>query len=186
MSTDRIIREAIEQLSSNHLKDKVMLMFGNVSAIQTDSSGTPAFCTVTPISENATTDLENVALQADISDGEIKVPVIGSTVIVGYSIRNTPFLAFVSDIDAYYYWGDTWQLGDGSYGGWVRGDVLTQQLNTIQNSLNTLMKLISTWTPVPNDGGASLKTLLSTWATQTISLTSQSQISNSKATHGVL
>jgi len=183
MSADRKIRDSVEQLLGEFLADKVNLMFGNVVSIQNDTAGFPAYCTVESISGKATTNIENVALQADISDGELKVPVIGSTVIVAYSKYSNPFLAFVSDIESYYYYGNTWQQGDGSFGGWVKVIDLVTKLNNVENLLNDLIGKYNVHTH--SGGGGPIGPPTPTEPTIISPITQRSDLENTEATHGV-
>lgn len=58
--------------------------------------------------------------------------------------------------------------GTAEFGG--TGDFLTRYLPTaatieeIQDDIATLKNILSTWVPVPNDGGAALKTAAASWA----------------------
>jgi hypothetical protein len=50
----------------------------------------------------------------------------------------------------------------------VRYAPMADSVNEIKDDSNNLKDLISSWTPVPNDGGLALKTLLTSWAASLI------------------
>lgn len=66
--------------------------------------------------------------------------------------------------------------GTGEDGGLPLSSKVAEEENKAQNDLNTLKDLISGWTPVSGDGGASLKLLLTTWFSDRITPTKQSDI----------
>lgn len=66
--------------------------------------------------------------------------------------------------------------------GMVFADKLTDRLNKIENDINALKSAIASWTPVPSDGGASLKVATSTWCAQRLVSTQLSDIENDKIT----
>lgn len=67
--------------------------------------------------------------------------------------------------------------------GLVKVKELTEGLNAIQRDLNALKQTVSTWAPIPQDGGASLKAAITPWAGQTIAVTAQADIEDAKITH---
>ncbi len=105
--------------------------------------------------------------------GHMIVPGIGSYVLV-------------ARIDEY---GDVWVviaftrvtkiiLLGGENGGLVLSGALVEKINTIEESLNDLKQILSAWMPVPQDGGAALKTAITNWAAQQITLTTTVEIEN--------
>ncbi len=180
MSGDRKIKEAVEQLAGTQLKDKVKFVDCTVDSVDINA-GT---CTATPIGENSQTQIIGIELEAEVCDGLLIIPVVGSTISVIYSTRNTPYVYKFSDIDAVYYSGNTWQFGDGTFGGLIKVIELTQKLNNAENILNKLITVLNGWTPVPNDGGAALKALITALSLTNFNPTAQSEIENTTVTHG--
>ena len=74
-------------------------------------------------------------------------------------------------------------LNTGSNGGMVKVNSLVSKLNTVESDLNNLKTVLSTWVPVPNDGGAALKTAAASWAGQTLTPTQASDLENNKVKH---
>lgn len=48
---------------------------------------------------------------------------------------------------------------------------VTEKLNAIEKDINNLKKALSGWTPVPQDGGAALKTQVTSWASSILTET---------------
>lgn len=71
-------------------------------------------------------------------------------------------------------------LNGGELGGLVKLDDVTKKINALENQLNHLKNILKAWTPTPNDGGAALKSAISTWAGQPIALTKSSELGNLK------
>lgn len=69
-------------------------------------------------------------------------------------------------------------FNDGNLGGLVKLDAVVGKLNALENDLNSIKNIFSTWTPVPNDGGAALKTASTAWSGQTITTTVNADLEN--------
>lgn len=74
-------------------------------------------------------------------------------------------------------------LDGGKLGGAVKVEVLTRRLNAIERDLNQLRQQIAAWTPIPQDGGASLKAATATWTAQPLALTERTTLENPKLKH---
>lgn len=57
---------------------------------------------------------------------------------------------------------------------------LITKINNLEQSVNDLKTALSTWVPVPQDGGASLKAGITTWAGQQIIKTTKDDIKDPK------
>lgn len=71
-------------------------------------------------------------------------------------------------------------LNGGDNGGMVLVGNLVCALNKIQQDVNNLKTAISGWTPLAQDGGAALKTALSTWFGEQIVLSKEKDLENEK------
>ena len=146
-------------------------------------------------------ELENVRLRAvadNTKTGFVCKPKIDSQVLVSI-VYNKPMNAYISmfsDIDNVVLLDDKGNarmeidvpggnvlFNGGANKGLIKVVELLQRLNTVEEDLNTIKKVFSGWTPVPNDGGAALKGAASTWASQSINITTQSEIENTKVKH---
>lgn len=132
-------------------------------------------CDVTEISTE--TQILDVRLQTQEGNGLLYIPKIGSVVTVLMVNEVEGVVVQYSELDSI-------QLGDGSYDGITKVNSVVTKLNTLEDDVNTLKDLISGWVPVPTDGGASLKTLLTTWYQQSITNTVKADLENNKITHG--
>lgn len=73
-----------------------------------------------------------------------------------------------------------WQFGDGTNGGLPKVTPVTNSFNQLENSLNIFKDLLESWTPVPGDGGAALKTILTAWASTMLVVTEIADLANVK------
>lgn len=179
--SDRGIREGIEQLSGKQLVDEVFLISCTVDSVDTSTRS----CECTAVAGRAVTGLTNVQLMADIEDGVLIVPVIGSLVIVGYSRKNLPYVAMFSAVEkVLIQTASGVQLNDGTFGGLVTVEALTTKLNNLENDINNLKTAFNTWIVTPNDGGAALKGAAATWSGGSLTPTERTEIENTTVTHG--
>jgi hypothetical protein len=75
------------------------------------------------------------------------------------------------------------KFNDGSNNGLVIGQNTADKLNAIEQDLNALKSVFAGWVTVPQDGGAALKTAVSTWAGQQLTPTVAGDLENDKITH---
>ena len=105
-------------------------------------------------------------------------PAVGSVVIVGSLTGDLDHLVVLSMDRA-----EEVVINGGSLGGIVKVKELTSKLNTLEREINDIKQLLSSWTPVPNDGGASLKVAVASWAGKPITLTRREDYEDTKVTH---
>lgn len=74
-------------------------------------------------------------------------------------------------------------INGGNLGGLVKIEKLTNKLNAIENDINNLKSAIEAWTPAPQDGGAALKGVVSTWSSQKLSVTQKNDYEDTKVKH---
>ncbi len=74
-------------------------------------------------------------------------------------------------------------LNEGKLGGIIKIADLTSKINTLEREFNTLKQVLTSWTPVPQDGGASLKASAASWAGRQLQLTQQSDYEDTKVKH---
>lgn len=78
---------------------------------------------------------------------------------------------------------DSIELNGGDNGGLVKIEALTDKINNIEKDINKLKQAFTTWEPVPQDGGASLKGGVASWAAQQLVQTQVSDLEDDKITH---
>lgn len=71
----------------------------------------------------------------------------------------------------------------GENGGLVNVDGLTTQLNAVENDLNTLKTIFSSWIPAAQDGGATLKTATAKWAGEQLTTSKNTDYENTSIKH---
>jgi hypothetical protein len=104
------------------------------------------------------------------------MPKIGSIVSVLQSDKYDPIIVQFSEVEKIVLMG-------GDHKGLVKVVELTGKLNNLENKINDLITKISSWTPVPNDGGSALKIALATWLASSLTPTQQANIENPLITH---
>lgn len=138
-----------------------------------------------PIDESAP--MLGVNLQANQNSdfGICVFPEIGSFVVVGFIADGKSGVVLLTDkiesveivirgsslfIDANSVCctSDKISFNGGKLGGLVIADKLSKRLNLIENDINSLKEILSSWIPAPQDGGAALKTVVSPWAEKTL------------------
>ena len=93
-------------------------------------------------------------------DGQMLVtPKVGSAVTVG-SLSGDLAQLVVLKVDHI----DTIVINGGYLGGLINIAQLTSNLNAIEDEINNLKSAMTDWLPSPQDGGAALKTAITTWA----------------------
>ena len=127
-------------------------------------------------------ELSDVRLKAIVgeTDGTLLVtPAVGSVVLVGSLTGDFKDLA-VLQVDKF-----TELRFDGdAFGGMVKATELVKRLNALENDINTLKNVFAAWVSVPQDGGAALKAATATWAGQTLEVSQQNALENTKIVHG--
>lgn len=110
---------------------------------------------------------------------DITVPEVGAKVLLGLvaNQREATYLLYSDRIALRRINGD-------AFGGMVKVEELVSELNSLKQDLNTLKSVMSAWIPVPNDGGASLKTAATSWSSQALEPAVSAQLQNPIVTHG--
>ena len=110
----------------------------------------------------------SMVLMADLSGGELR-----SLVVISFSALDSMTMKFDGEV----------VINGGENEGLVKVKELTDKLNAIENDINNLKSIFSSWVPVVYDGGASLRTAAASWAAQTLATTSQKDIENPEIKH---
>lgn len=110
----------------------------------------------------------SMVLMADLSGGELR-----SLVVISFSALESMTVKFEGDV----------VINGGENEGLVKVVELTEKLNAIENDINNLKSIFSSWVPVVYDGGASLKAAAESWAVQSLQTTSKEDIENDKIKH---
>lgn len=109
-------------------------------------------CDVSPLDGDA--EIFDVKLIATESQkGFIKYPVKGSNVIITFIDKDTAFLSLCTEVEEVIY-------HDGSNGGLININTLISELNKNNQILTAIKDGFTNFIPIPNDGGAALKSLM--------------------------
>lgn len=143
-----------------------------------------------PLDESAP--LLGVNLQANqgLTSGMVLIPKVGSYVIVALmndgvngcviATEEVESAEIVIGETSVLVTEDGIVLNGGNLGGMVKVEALTSRINNIENDLNTLKEVFAKWVPAPQDGGAALKGVISSWASETLVLTERGDYENEK------
>ena len=178
MGKTQDIKEAIRTIVGKGNGGSLFLV-GEVKSVDGES------CTV----DVAGLEIDEVRLTAvnDGADGKLLItPKEGSMVLLadmsGGTLRDLAVVGFtnVEKIEATI---KQITLNGGDNGGLVNIKDLTKKLNNLEKDINKLKQAFTTWVPVPQDGGASLKGGVESWAAQQLVQTQVSDIEDDKITH---
>lgn len=123
-------------------------------------------------------DIPDIRLRASLTEeGEelLITPKVGTAVLVGSLSGDINNLAVLS-VDV----ADTIVFHGGKRGGLVLSPELVARLNAIEEELNSLKQAVKSAVTVPNDGGASFKAGLMSWAGKALVKTQQRDIENTQ------
>jgi len=161
----------------------VQVTAGKVTSVD-ENAGT---CDVLPLNGPERYDVRLRAVADGRGTGVMIVPKTGSLVLIGI-IDNMPeqsFVVAVSEVekilvrDASYV-----EINGDTHGGLVISQEVAGQLNEIKNQINQLKQILTSWTPVPSDGGGALKTAVTAWASQSLPPVNAIDLENRKVKHG--
>lgn len=174
MSEDkRTLRESIQYLAGTHDNNPIILADANVVAYDIPSRT----CTVTLVDGDKPVTRDDVRLMSSVDDGLLILPTVGSTVTIIFNTFTQPIVIGYSGFDIFV-------LNGGDLGGLVILGTALKSYNQLENSINTLKQLLTSWTPVTGDGGAALKAVISDWAGQQLNVTQQTDLENTAITQG--
>lgn len=71
----------------------------------------------------------------------------------------------------------------GDLGGLIKIKELTDKLNAIEKDINKLKTVFSSWVPAPQDGGAALKSSVSSWANKQLTLSKRGDYEDETVKH---
>ncbi len=175
----RAIQDAIRRIVNPDNIDTPRVIYGTVESVDMDA----LTCDVISITDIGETTIPGVSLMADIDDGVLYQPTVGSTVVVLWSDKQEPFVAFFSSIDNMYFWSQgRIQFNDGSFKGLVKVVELTQRLNALENAMNSWKQIAIQMAPGCTTYGIAGD--FAGFGADTIPITQESDIENPLITHG--
>lgn len=146
-------------------------------------------CYCEPIGDYADIRLVKIKLAAD-KFGFFVVPKLESLVIVSFLSDNSGYISMVTEIDNLVIYIDSnnkldvsssgFVFNDGSLDGLVKINSLITKLNNLENLVNQFVTNFNGWVPVPNDGGAALKTAFTVNPVTPLTPTIKTDLENTK------
>ena len=160
-------------------KEKFYSLYGTVKSV----NETARTCVVEPIGDEA--DYDDVRLQATSSStvGVVLIPTVGSVVAVTFVNDTAGFVSLYTAIDKLLIDTASTVFNGGDNDGLVKINDLVSQMNKTEKDINDLKTALSGWVSVPNDGGAALKTALTSFFGTTLKLTVKKDMEDTKITH---
>lgn len=182
--TDREIAEAIARLGK---AGKYEIFEGVVSKVNVDERTVDV-----EIEEGV--ELFDIKLRTVVGgkDGIVLLPKMGSMVAFAQVRGEDDFiLVSSSELDkiiidvevAVEITSPTVLINNGDNGGVPIESKVVEELNALQKEVNDLKTILIAWVPVPSDGGAALKTAISSWAGAPMELTAPKALENEKVKH---
>lgn len=179
----------IQQAAGTYGADPVRMMKCTVDSVD----AAKRLCMVSPINDNM--ESFRAYLMAQVDDGVLILPKVGSTVKVLFSNMNAPTVIQFSSIDKVFIvtgdstllvYADGLELYGNNFGGLVKVEALVQKINALENIINNLMTSV---TSVPTPGtladATTLKAGILTGLGSGIpAITNRSQLENTKVQHG--
>jgi hypothetical protein len=168
----------------------------------TDVSASERTCTVQPLSDNLQP--FPAQLMADIDDGVLILPTVGSTVKIMLSELITPTVIQFSQVDeilivgggsAVKVYDSGVELQGDEYGGLMKVTPSVNAWNDLQNDVNTLKSIFSTLAAgaaavltsavgSPDAFAAVFASAILSYSSSPLSITTETQIENPKVKHG--
>ena len=165
------IRKAIQTLSNHMGGNNGGIFMATVNSVDLENRT----CTVSAIDDVETTEYPDVLLQADVDNGLLIIPAIGSTVVVTYNTRGYAYISMFSAVDsAQMVAPNGFTFNDGAYGGLIKIAELVDRINRIEQKLNTHVH------PGVQSGGSSTGAISS----PITPLTTRDDLENTKIQHG--
>lgn len=144
---DRELTEAIQKLAGVKQSDKVEFIPCSVESVDPSTRT----CSCVAIGGDAVIEIPNVLLMADVDDGILLLPTVGSTVFVVYSTYNQPFVCLFSQVDQIIFTAGSIKFNDGSFGGLTKTPELRTNLDKTNDLLTALIDIIN-GPPIPEPG----------------------------------
>ena len=72
---------------------------------------------------------------------------------------------------------------NGGENGLAKVDKLTEKINALENDINNLKTVFTTWVTAPSDGGAALKLAASSWYGTALAVTTKNELEDTKIMH---
>jgi hypothetical protein len=131
---------------------------------------------------NGKAQLQDIRLQSTPGGnvGLCLIPEVGTYVLIGFITKNEAVVLLAEKLTKILCSVDLIEFNGGELGGMVKLLSNVSRLNILENDLNTIKTAFNSWVPVPNDGGAALKTAATTWSSNSLTNTVRADLENEK------
>jgi len=125
-----------------------------------------------------------VSVVGTSTDSFVIIPEEDSLVLAGYTAKETPYCFFTEKAQKIYMNAPEIILNEGDNGGLVNIEDMVSRFNDLEGLHDQLQLDFNTWVPVPSDGGAALKAILSVgYLTKTVPSSTIPEFEDTKVTH---
>lgn len=132
-------------------------------------------------------DVKIKAVANEVASGLVIEPKVNSTVLlaaINGRIEDAVILKYDEIENIQLNASTLIKINGESLGGLVKSQVVAETDNALKKELNTLKQKVAQWAPVPQDGGASLKAILSPWAGQQLADKTKEDYESKMTKHG--
>ena len=134
-------------------------------------------------------DIDEIRIKSVINTddkGILVEPKVGSKVLLGKIDGKAEALVVLKydSIVKYRLMADQIEFNGDEFSGIVKAEKVSDEIQSLKDEINDLKTILTTWTPVSQDGGAALKAAVSTWAGSQMTPTQQSDYENETVKHG--
>lgn len=126
--SDRSVRELIQYLAGTHDNNNIFIIDAEVTSVDKNNRT----CECVSIGGNTGNTFPDVRLMSSIDDGELKIPTVGSVVVIILTTFTEPFIACYGELDSII-------LRGGDLGGMVKVEDTVNRFNKIEKLLNDLI-----------------------------------------------
>jgi hypothetical protein len=151
------LAEVIKRMATDG-EPKIFSFVGSVVEVDVDERT----CVVDPVDTGEDGRFYGVRIQGSIGAGAgvFMSPTIGSYVVVTMLNEATGFVSIMSEVDEILIDCDSVVFNGGNNGGLINISDLTTEIQKLNANFNALANAFNTWVPVPTDGGAALKAII--------------------------
>jgi hypothetical protein len=180
MSEVREIADVLQKIARTATSDYIKFFYATVESVD-ESART---CTARSLDDDSDEPLLDIQLMAEPNDGMLKIPSVGSEVIVGYNRDDNPFVICFGQLDKVICHTEVvFQFNKGENFGLAKVEALTGKLNALENKYNDLISAYNLHVHAGVTSGGSSSGPTPSTVTGTIIPTQRGEIENTKVTH---
>ena len=180
MSEIRDIVDALKRLAVSATSDYIKFQYATVSSVDEDART----CDATVIDGDSDIEIRDISLMAEPNDGLLKIPAVGSEIIIGYNRTDSPFMVVSGELDKVIVNTNTlFQFNKGLLVGLVKIEALVTKVNNLENAYNDLVEKYNLHTHAGVQTGAGSSAVTTSLETTILVPTEQAEIEDTKVIH---